>query len=71
MSYSQGVKRVVDVYALCKFDPNLLLLRLSASNLLHADYASATREVFSGSDQSAATARKTFSALTARLEIKF
>lgn len=69
-SYSQGIKRVVDVYALWKFDPNLLL-RLSASNLLHADYATATREVFSGTDQSADTARKTFSALTARLEIKF
>jgi len=46
-------------------------LRLTASNLLHADYATANREVFAGMDQTAETTKKTFRALTARLEIKY
>ena len=68
--YYQGIKRVFDVYALWKFDPNMQL-RLSASNLLHADYETADREIFSGIDQTADTFKKTFLALAARLEIKF
>lgn len=68
--YYQGVKRVSDVYALWKFDPDMQL-RLSAANLLHADYETANREIFAGTDQTAETARKTFRSLAARLEIKF
>lgn len=68
--YYQGVKRAFDVYALWKFDPNIQL-RVSASNLLHADYETANREIFSGTDQKAETVKKTFPALVARLEIKF
>jgi len=68
--YSQGVKRVFDVYALWKIDPNAQV-RLSASNLLHGDYSTANREIFADTEQSAQTVRKTFSALSARLEMRF
>jgi iron complex outermembrane receptor protein len=68
--YYQGIKRVFDAYALWKFDPNTQL-RLSASNLRHANYDTANREIFSGTDQIAETIQKTFLALAARLEIKF
>lgn len=68
--YYQGIKRVFDVYALWKFDPNAQL-RLSAANLLHGDYQSANREIFAGTDQTAESVKKTFLALAARLEIRF
>ena len=68
--YYQGVKRVVDVYALWRFDRNTQL-RLSMANLLRADYSTASREVFAGSDQIADTVKKTFRSLALRLEVKF
>lgn len=68
--YSQGVKKVFDVYALWKFDPNTQL-RLSAANVLSADYTTANREVFANTDQTAQTVKKTFTAFSARLEIRF
>ena len=68
--YYQGVKRVLDIYALWKFDPTLQL-RVSATNMLHADYETATGETISGTDQTAVTIKKTYPALAARLEIKF
>ncbi len=68
--YSQGVKRVFDVYALWKFDPSTQL-RLSAANLLHADYETANREIFGTTDQTAQTVKKTYTSLSARLEMRF
>jgi len=68
-SYSQGNKRVLDIYGLWKFDPNLQL-RISIANMLHADYATANGEVFSNTNQVAQTVQKTYPALAARLEIK-
>jgi iron complex outermembrane receptor protein len=68
--YYQGIKRVFDVYALWKFAPDAQL-RLSAANLLRADFDTANREIFAGTDQTAETVKKTFLALAARLEIKF
>lgn len=68
--YTQGIKKVFDVYALWKIDPSTQL-RLGASNLLHADYSTANREIFATTDQSAQTVKKTFTALSARLEMRF
>jgi outer membrane receptor for ferrienterochelin and colicins len=68
--YHQGVKRVADVYALWRFDPNTQL-RLSASNLLRADYETADREIFGTTDQTADTVARTYRSYAARLEIKF
>ena len=69
-SYYQGIKRILDAYALWKFDPDLQL-RISVANMLHADYESANREIFSGTDQTATVVKKTYPAIAARLEIKF
>ena len=68
--YYQGNKKVFDVYALWKFDPDLQL-RVSLSNLSQADYETANRELFFGTDQIADTVSKTFSSLAVRLEVKF
>lgn len=68
--YGQGVKKVFDVYALWKFDPRTQL-RLSAANVLHADYETANREIFGNTDQTAQTVKKTYTAFSARLEMKF
>lgn len=68
--YYQGVKRIFDLYALWKFDPNTQL-RLSAANLLHEDYRTADREIHGSTDQLAETVRQTYLSLAARLEIKF
>jgi hypothetical protein len=46
-------------------------LRLSAANLLRADYQTANREIFDDTDQTAETIKKTYLAFAARLEIKF
>jgi iron complex outermembrane receptor protein len=69
-TYYQGVKRVFDIYALWKFDPNTQM-RLSAANLLHDDYRTADREIHGSTDQLAETVRRTYLSLAARLEIKF
>ena len=68
--YYQGVKRVADVYALWQFNP-ATQLRLSASNLLRADYETANREIFGTTDQNADTVTRTYRSYAARLEIKF
>ena len=68
--YSQGTKRVADVYALWRFDPNTQV-RLSASNLLAADYETANREIFGATDQTARTATRTYRSYAARMEIRF
>ncbi|HEY3431509.1 MAG TPA: TonB-dependent receptor [Rhodocyclaceae bacterium] len=69
-SYTQSLKRVFDVYALWRFDPNTQL-RLSAANLLRADYDTANRQVYGTTDQLAQTVTKTYMSLAARLEVKF
>jgi iron complex outermembrane receptor protein len=61
---------VIDLYGLWKFDPNTQL-RVSAANLLHADYDTATRYASGNTDQSAEVVTKTYWSLTARLELKF
>ncbi|MBS4096694.1 MAG: TonB-dependent receptor [Sulfuricella sp.] len=68
--YYQGVKRVFDVFAVWKIDPNTQL-RVSAANLLHADYDTANREIFGTTDQIAQTSKTTFTSLSARLEMRF
>jgi len=68
--YYQGLKRVFDVYALWRFDPNTQL-RLSAANLLHANYDTGSGYVFGSIDQTAETITRTFLSWSARLEIKF
>jgi len=69
-AYIQGLKRVFDVYALWRFDPNTQL-RLSASNLLHADYDTANQTLFGSTSQLASTVTKTYLSWAARLEVKF
>lgn len=69
-TYRQGSKRVFDLYALWKFDADSQL-RISAANLLHADYETARGELFRGIDQTATTVTRTYPAWAARLEIKF
>jgi iron complex outermembrane receptor protein len=69
-AYSQGLKRVFDVYALWKFDTTTQL-RLSAANLLHADYDTANRTLFGTTDQLATTVTQTYLTWSARLEMKF
>lgn len=68
--YYQGMKRVFDAYVLWRFDA-ATQLRVSASNLTHADYRSADSHVLADTAQTAETVRKTFASVTARLEIKF
>ena len=68
--YYQGLKRTLDIYAAWKFDPTMQL-RLSVSNLLHADYVTANQQIFSGTSQNADTVQRTYPAVAARLEIKF
>ena len=69
-AYYQGQKRVADLYALWRFDA-ASQLRLSASNLLAADYATATREIFGTTDQRADTLTRTFRSYAARFEFRF
>lgn len=69
-SYIQGTKRIIDMFALWQADP-LTRLRLSVSNLTHADYATGNREVFGSTEQTADTVRKTWPSIAARLEMKF
>ena len=68
--YRQGTKRVADAYALWRFNPDVQV-RLSASNLLAADYATSTREVFGTTDQRADTIVRTYRSYALRAEIRF
>jgi hypothetical protein len=61
---------VLDVYALWRFNSNALL-RLSGSNLLHADYDNSSRQVYSNTNHLASTTSSTYPSLAARLELKF
>ena len=69
-AYSQSNKKVFEVYGLWQFNPNAKL-RLSAANLLHADYDTANRATFATTDQLAQTDTKTYVSFAARLELKF
>lgn len=68
--YYQGMKRILDFYALWKISADAQL-RLSAANWRHADYRTASEEIFGGTDQIASTAQKTWPSFAARLEMKF
>jgi len=71
--YGQGLKRVLDGYALWIFDPKVRL-RVSVSNALHKDYETSntvlmetpTGTAFEDADAVA----RTYIAWTVRLEIK-
>ena len=69
-SYRQGTKRVADVYALWRFSTDTQV-RLSASNLLGADYETGTREVFGTTDQRADTTFRSYRSYALRAEIRF
>lgn len=69
-AYSQGLKRVYDAYALWRFDPDTRL-RLSVSNLLHADYDTSSSHISGTIGQFDDTVTKTYVSWTARLEMKF
>ena len=69
-SYYQGTKRVLDLFALWKFDA-ATQLRLSGSNWTHADYETGNRELFGTTDQTAGVVKKTYPSVAARLEMKF
>lgn len=66
----QNLKRIYDVYALWRFDSSTQL-RVSASNLLHADYASGREQTYGSSAQTTTTVASTWVTLAARLEVKF
>ena len=69
-AYRQGTKRVVDVYALWRFNADMQV-RLSASNLLGADYETGTQEVFGTTNQRADTVTRTYRSFAVRAEIRF
>jgi iron complex outermembrane receptor protein len=69
-AYFQGMKRVLDIYALWKVTA-AAQLRLSAANCLHGDYQTATQEQFGNTNQTATTIRTTHPVFAARLELKF
>ncbi|MES2018760.1 MAG: TonB-dependent receptor [Pseudomonadota bacterium] len=64
-----GVKRQFDAYALWKFNPNRQL-RLSANNLMHADYLNGNQVQANGSTQLSDTAARTFTTVSVKLELK-
>jgi iron complex outermembrane receptor protein len=70
-SYRQGVKRVLDAYALWRFSP-AAQLRLSLSNLGPRDYDSATLVTLDdGSTQTQDTLARTYLVANLRLELRF
>ncbi|GAA5183643.1 siderophore amonabactin TonB-dependent receptor [Niveibacterium umoris] len=69
-TYDQGLKRVYDVYGLWRFNPDLQL-RLSASNLLQADYLTATGFTTSTELHQEQSIARTFANYSARLEVHF
>jgi len=68
--YYQGLKEVVDCYALWKFSP-AVQLRVAASNMLRRDYETANAVIAGPTDQTADAVTRTFLAWTTRLEVKF
>ena len=69
--YEQGVKRVIDAYALWRFSPQAQM-RLSLSNLSPRDYQSATTIALDdGSAQTQDTLARTYLVVNLRLELKF
>jgi outer membrane receptor for ferrienterochelin and colicins len=67
--YRQGLKEVVDCYALWKFNA-AVQLRIAASNMLRLDYETANSVESAQIDETADAFTRTFLAWTARLEIK-
>ena len=67
--YAQGAKRVLDAYALWRFDPNTQL-RLSAANLLAQNYDTGNTYFTSTSERIVDTQTKTYRAFTLRYEKK-
>lgn len=65
-----AAKRVLDLYALWKFDARTQL-RVAAANLLRDDYDSARVVYADGLAQSADTRSRTYAVLTVKLETKF
>lgn len=69
--YEQGVKRVLDAYALWRFGPQAQL-RLSLSNAAARDYDSATTVVLDdGGSQRMDTLARTYMVAMLRLELRF
>jgi iron complex outermembrane receptor protein len=68
--YLQSRKRVADVYAVWKVTA-ATQLRLAAANLLAADYATSSRELFDTTDQVARSTTKSYRFYSARVEVKF
>lgn len=66
----QGIKRVIEVYALWRIDADTRV-RLSANNLLRDDYSTASRMIYDGVDQTATTVKKTYRSVAVRLEARF
>lgn len=69
--YDQGVKRVLDAYAVWRFGPQAQL-RLSLSNAAPRDYESATTVLLDdGGSQRRDTLARTYMVTTLRLELRF
>jgi iron complex outermembrane receptor protein len=68
--YYQGLKSVLDCYALWRFNP-AVQLRLAIANLLHRDYITGNTVSSDVTDQTANVLARTYVAWTARLEVKF
>lgn len=70
-AYRQGVKRVLDAYALWRFGP-LAQVRLALANAAPRDYDSASTTVLAdGSSQTEDTLARTYTTLTLRAELRF
>jgi len=67
--YSQGLKRVLDAYALWVFNPRTRL-RVSFANALHRDYATGNTVLADTFSQTADAEARTYLAISARLEIR-
>ncbi len=66
---TSGAKRQFDAYALWKFNPNTQL-RLSANNMLHDDFASASAVASRGSLFLSETSARTYTSWSLKLEMK-
>jgi len=69
-TYLQGNKRVVDIYALWKIDKDAQL-RIAANNLLHARYDTSNQQLTATSQETSNTVARTYTSVSARLELKF
>ncbi|GBG01382.1 ferric enterobactin receptor [Azospira sp. I13] len=68
--YTQSLKRVYDVYAIWRVQPDTQV-RFSAANLLQADYDTGMTYLTSNTERMVQSSTKTYRILSARLEIKF